>query len=69
MVVKTYSSINIIVEIKKAVEIAGSQKELAKQWGISEQYLSDLIRHKRRASNRILKNLGLKRAVVEDDDY
>ena len=61
-----FDEILIILRIQDAVAEAGSRKELAKQWGISQQYLSDLLRGRREASDRILDKLGLIRVVIEN---
>lgn len=42
----------------------GSQKEWAKKCGISEAYLSDILRGNREPSEMVLKALGLKKVVT-----
>ena len=50
--------------IAKAIETAGSQEALAIEWGISELYLSDILRGRREPGNKILKNMGLVKVLV-----
>lgn len=45
--------------LKKQVREIGSQKEFAKQLGISQQYLSDVIKGRRMPNEKILKAMGL----------
>jgi len=53
----------IILTIKKAVAEAGTQKALAKKWGITPQYLSDVLARRRDPGKSILRNLGLEKQV------
>jgi len=53
-----------IKELQKHVKKAGSQKEAAANLGISTQYLNDLLRGRREASETILEKLGLRRVIV-----
>lgn len=46
-----------------AIQVAGSQKAFAKQAGISEQYLSDVLNGRRDIGDKILKWFGLERVV------
>jgi len=50
--------------IVTAAKNAGSQKALAQEWGISEQYLSDILKGRREPGNKVLKQLGLVKMVV-----
>jgi len=54
----------IIERIEKLVAEAGSQKALADKWGISPQYLCDVLAGRRDPGNSIVKHLGLKRVVA-----
>jgi hypothetical protein len=47
--------------IKDYVQDAGSLRALAKQWKVSPQYLCDLVHGRRRAGDKVLGALGLKR--------
>ena len=51
--------LNIILILKTMSYFYGSQKALAKILGVSEQYLSDVIRHRRYPGKKILEPLGL----------
>jgi hypothetical protein len=46
-----------------AIGISGSQKAFAKKAGISEQYLSDVMRGRRDVGDKLLKWFGLERVV------
>ena len=48
--------------IKRAREL-GSQKALAEELGISQQYLSDIFKHKREISHQVAQKLGLRREM------
>ena len=56
---------DVIQELQKRVERAGSQKQAAEELGISPQYLNDLLQERRGASDNVLEKLGLKRIVVK----
>lgn len=49
--------------LKEQVEIIGTQREAAKAWGISYQFLNDLLRGRRDPSPAILNALGMKKVV------
>ena len=40
-----------------------SQKAVAERYGVSQQFLSDILRHRREVGNKLLKGLGLRRVV------
>lgn len=46
-----------------AIKVSGSQKQFAKEAGISEQYLSDVLNGRRDVGDKILKWFGLERVV------
>jgi len=54
----------VIELLRKRVE-GSSQKELAEDIGVSQQYINDLIHGRRTPSDKILKYLGLKREIVK----
>lgn len=58
--------------IRLEVEAHGSQKALAKRLGVSEQYLTDVLKRRREPGEKILKPLGFKRVVtyerIEQED-
>ena len=45
------------------VTVSGSQKAFAKKVGISEQYLSDILKGRRESGAKVLKYFGLERVV------
>ena len=47
-------------EIERAAVMAGTQKELARKWRISPQYLSDVLAGRRKPGPKILRRLGLR---------
>jgi predicted transcriptional regulator len=54
----------VIEQIEKHIVRAGTQKALAKQWGISQQYLSEVRAGRKDPGDKILKNLNLERIVT-----
>jgi hypothetical protein len=50
--------------IRTAVACAPSMRSLARSWGVSVSYLSDLCKGKRRPGPSILKHFGLKVKVI-----
>ncbi|MBM3130445.1 MAG: helix-turn-helix domain-containing protein [Chloroflexi bacterium] len=46
--------------LKSKVKEVGSQKILAHQMGVSQQYLSDVLKRKRMPNHKILEALGLR---------
>jgi len=58
-------SVDIMNEICLAVKAAGSnQSALAKEIGISAQYLSDVLRGNRNPGKKILDFLGIEKVVI-----
>ena len=53
--------------LARQVKRAGSQRELAEQLGVSQAYLSQVLRRRRKPSATLLTALGLKRRPVEID--
>ena len=51
--------------LARKVHTAGSQRELAQQLGVTQAYLSQVLRRKRPASRRLLTALGLKKRPTE----
>lgn len=49
---------NILNKLKKAIKDDGSQAAYAERLGLSEQYISDVVRGKRSIGGRILKDLN-----------
>ena len=60
---KTYSSKDVIGLLRQR-QGSRSQRELAKEIGIGEAYLSDLLRGRRDAGPIVLEYLGLRTAVI-----
>ena len=54
----------IRLELRRAVNAAPGQKALAAQWGISVQYISDVLRGYRDPGKSILAALGYERVVL-----
>ncbi len=46
-----------------AIKQAGGQRALAREWGVSQQYLCDVVNGRRPISESILDRLGLRRVV------
>ena len=55
---------DVLSMLRKAVKDAGSQRWLARSWGVSEQFLSDVLRNNRRPTYAILENLGIEATIV-----
>lgn len=53
----------LIDRLRTVVAQAGSQKDFAQQHGLSEQYLSDVLRGRREPGQKILEALGVERVV------
>lgn len=51
-------------QLEAHIRLAGSQRELARRWGISQQYINQLLHGQRPFSEAILTKLGLRRTVV-----
>ncbi len=58
-------AVDPLVELKKFVEHYDLQREAATALGISQQFLSRMLRGREDISERVLEQLGLKRAVVK----
>ena len=50
--------------VRSAVEAAGTQKALAERYGISEQYLTDVLRGRREPGEKLLSALGYERVIL-----
>lgn len=55
------------IPLAKLIAECGSHGKAAKKLGISQPYLSDLMRGRRTWSKAMLAKLGLRRAVVKAD--
>lgn len=53
-----------IEALREEVRRIGSQKAFAEAHGISEQYVSDMLRGRRAISDRVLGSLGLERVTT-----
>ncbi len=54
----------IVALMRTAIDKAGSPDALAAQWGISVQYIADVLRGYRDPGKSILKALGYERVVL-----
>lgn len=54
----------VILAIHAIVRIEGSQKKAAESFGVSPQYLTDVLHGRREISDRILSKLGLRKRVI-----
>lgn len=59
-----YTVEQLILYMQMQIALAGSQKAFAKQCGISEQYLTDILKLRREPGEKILKALGWNRVVM-----
>ena len=62
--IKAFDIWHVMDLIDTAAKKAGSQKALAQEWGISEQYLSDILKGRREPGNKVLGQLGLVKMLV-----
>lgn len=69
---REYTVEEIRSAIQTAIECSASQRDLAKAWGVSPSYLTDLRLGRRLPGPSILKHFGMKRVVevkyVRDDN-
>ena len=56
-----------IKKLKSMCAEAGSQKAIAKQFGITPAYLSDILNDRTHMSDRIAHNLGFRWMLIPDD--
>jgi DNA-binding transcriptional regulator YdaS (Cro superfamily) len=56
-----------IAYLARKIRTAGSQQKLAHQLGVSQAYLSQVLRQERKPSARLLAALGLKKRPIEID--
>ena len=54
---------NPLIELRRLIESA-SQVDVAKQLGISPQYLSDVLNNRRQPGKAVLDGLGLERVLT-----
>ena len=57
--------IDAVVRLRALADKLGSQREAAQALEVSEPYLSDILRGRRRVSDAMLAKLGLRRTVIE----
>lgn len=55
---------DVIKMIRGEAEKVGLQKDLAKKFGVSAQYISDILNGRREPGDAILKPLGLRRVIT-----
>lgn len=60
---KQINEIRMRSMLDAAIKVSGSQKAFAKDAGISEQYLSDVLNGRRDVGDKILKWFGLERVI------
>ena len=54
----------VVATLSVFVREAGSLRSLAKTWGVSPAYLSDIMNHRRAPGDAVLDRLGLSRRVI-----
>jgi hypothetical protein len=55
---------DVLAMIREQLEVHLTQKNLAREWGISAPYLGDVLRMKREPGEKLLRNLKLKKRVL-----
>ena len=58
----------LIILLHQRIAKAGGIAPLAREFGVSYQYLSDVIRHQRRIGEKILRGLGYRAEMVYWDN-
>lgn len=61
---RNISEDRVLDMVRLGIKVEGSQKAYAARVGISESYLSDVLKERREISTRILKHLGLERVTT-----
>ncbi len=61
------TEIQFVTYLARKIKTVGSQKELAKQLGVSPAFLSEVLRGGRKPSPKLLAALGLKKRPLEID--
>jgi len=59
----------LVALLRQQAKEAGSQKILAIRWGISQQYLTDVLKGRRMPGPKILKMLGLEPVIMYKKIY
>lgn len=59
---------DVMVRVIRLRNEIGSQKALAERIGISEQYLSDMIRGHRALDTKLLREVGVERVVTYEGE-
>ncbi|MBI5304068.1 MAG: transcriptional regulator [Chloroflexi bacterium] len=54
---------DVVQLLKRKVEKAGTQVAIAREFGVTEAYISDVLHGKRSPGEKILDGLGLRRVV------
>lgn len=54
---------NLLMAIHCAVRIEGSQKKTAVKFGISPQYLNDILKGNREIPDKVARHFGVRRVV------
>lgn len=55
-------------EIRKRIRQIGTQKEAAKRWGFSDQFINDIIKGRRNITKKLLAAIGYKRTVIYEEE-
>lgn len=59
---------DVLRKLQARMEEVGSQKALADEIGVSQPYLSDVLKGKRDPGPSILSHLGLKKSAVYEEE-
>lgn len=54
-----------MVELQRLIDSLGAQERVAARFGVTQQFISDLVNGRRRFPDSILKQLGLRAIVVK----
>ena len=52
-------------KLVRAIKEAGGQRKLAREFGVPQQYISQMVNGERPLSDGILEKLGLRRTIID----
>lgn len=53
--------------LRRVIQEEGTQKKAAARLGVSQQYISDLLKNRRQPGTKILRRLGLRKVVSYEE--
>ena len=65
---KRLSLQDVVAQLRKQANEAGSQKLLAEKMGVTPQYITDILKGRREPGEAVLKPLGLRKVVSYESE-